>query len=269
MSDHDTTIPHEADDEIRARMRAFAVEVKERVDTETALHRMPRRSRPPTIGLLAIAACTLAVVALAAAVAADRQSVDTTDPSVVPTQTTDCSSTTQPRAITQGAQMKNKLVAPIAAAVVLLAACSDDGPTTLAEGEDVNFVGGAPGLSDQTLDITAEEDGGKVTGEARFSPAGLILDLQCADTGTDGLVVIGGQATADAADGSAKGDRVAVVIWDGDPDQALIWFEQPLPDGAAAAGSCQEFLDAIPDDELDEDAPGVADVADGDDIETG
>ena len=76
MSDHDT-IPPETDDEIRARLRAFAEEVKERTDTEAALQRMPRRSRPPTIRLLAIAACLLAVVAVAAVVTADRQSVDT------------------------------------------------------------------------------------------------------------------------------------------------------------------------------------------------
>jgi hypothetical protein len=56
MSDHDTVTP-ETDDELRARLQAFALEVKERTDTEAPLERMPRRSRPPTIRLVAIAAC--------------------------------------------------------------------------------------------------------------------------------------------------------------------------------------------------------------------
>ena len=55
MSDHDT-IPPETDDELRARLRAFAQQVAEQADTEAALERMPRRSCPPTIRLLAIAA---------------------------------------------------------------------------------------------------------------------------------------------------------------------------------------------------------------------
>ena len=59
----------------------------------------------------------------------------------------------EPRAITQGAQMKNRFAAPVASAataLVLLGACSDDGrrptttsddgPTTLAKG-DVTFAG--------------------------------------------------------------------------------------------------------------------------------
>ena len=169
MSDHDT-IPPETDDELRARLRAFAQEVAERTDTEAALERMPSRSRPPTIRLLAIAACFVLVVAIAAVVMADRQSVDTVPPSESPT--TECPSTTQPRAITQGAQMKNRFAAPVASAataLMLLGACSDDdGPTTLAKGEDVDFVG-SDGLADQTMDINAEEEDGEVSGEVRFT----------------------------------------------------------------------------------------------------
>ena len=72
-----------------------------RLDPEDAtvgtLRRRPRRPHPPTIRLLVIAACLLAVVALAAAFTADRQSVDTAVPSDSPTQTTDCPDPTQPR----------------------------------------------------------------------------------------------------------------------------------------------------------------------------
>ena len=91
--------------------------------------------------------------------------------------------------------MKMRFAAPVASAataVMLLGACSDDGSTTIAKGEGVNFVDSAPFFSNQTMDITAVEEDGEVTGEARFSPAGLTLALQCADTDTDGLVIVGG-----------------------------------------------------------------------------
>lgn len=262
MSDHDT-IPPETDDEIRARLQTFARQVAEEADTEAALRRMPRRSRPPIVGLLAIAACLLAVVALAAVVTADRQSVDTTDLSDSPTETTDCPSTTQPRAITQGAQMKNRFAAPVASAataIMLLGACSDsDGPTTLARG-DVEFVGSS-GLGEQRVDITAEEENGKVTGEVRFTPNGAVITFECADTDTDGLIVLGGEVTTTSADGDETvGERMAVIIREGDPDSMTIWYDDP-----GTSGSCSELLESIPEDQ----DSNFVDVEDGDDIETG
>ncbi len=168
--------------------------------------------------------------------------------------------------------MNNRLAAPVAraaTALLLLGACSDDGrttnddgPTTLAKG-DVRFVG-STGLGGQTMDITAVEQDGQVTGEARFS-FGLILDLQCADTDTDDLVILGGVATAEDGDSATAGDRVAVIIREGDPDSALVWYELPLPEGEVAAGSCGEFVGSLPHDRF----TGLADIAEGDDIETG
>ena len=162
-------------------------------------------------------------------------------------------------------------VAIVATAILLLAGCSDDdsttattesstttadGPTTLAQGADVHFVGGPPGLSGQVMTINAVEDKGTVTGEAQFDPFGT-LDLQCADTGTDGLVIIGGQVTETSDREAAVGDWVAVVIRVGDPDGVEVWFaEQDY-------ASCQDLLDAA--------AAGdhtFADVADGDTLET-
>ena len=58
--------------------------------------------------------------------------------------------------------MKRKIAAAIALGG-LLGACGDDGPTTLAQGEDVEIEG------DQTLDISAEEEDGDVTGEVVFT----------------------------------------------------------------------------------------------------
>jgi hypothetical protein len=166
--------------------------------------------------------------------------------------------------------MKMRFAAPVASAataILLLGACSDGGRTTLAKGKDVNFVDGAPWFSKQTMDITAAEEDGEVTGEARFSPAGLTLALQCADTDTDGLVILGGEATADAGE-AAVGDRVAVIIREGDPDGAVLWYELPLPEGEVAAGSCREALDSIPHDQFTDEGDFAA-VAEGDDIETG
>ena len=155
--------------------------------------------------------------------------------------------------------MTKRFAAPVACAttaLVLLGACSDDSaPTILARGEGVGFVGGAAGLSDQTMDITAEEDDGEVSGEVRFNPAQLTLDVQCADSDADGMVIVGGQATADSEDGTPKGGWVAVGIREGDPDGVGVWF--PEDD----IGSCQELLESFPDDEPLADATA--------DIETG
>jgi hypothetical protein len=179
--------------------------------------------------------------------------------------------------------MKIRFAVPVASAataILMLGACSDDetttsdegttttsdeGSTTLAKG-DVRFAESS-WLGGQTMDITAVEQDGQVTGEARFS-FGLVLDVQCADTDTDGLVVLGGEVTAEEGDSAAVGDRVAVVIREGDPDSALIWYELPLPEGEVAAGSCQEYVDSLSHDEFTGEN-GLVDIADGDDIETG
>lgn len=163
--------------------------------------------------------------------------------------------------------MKIRFAVPVASAataILMLGACSDDGPTTLAKG-DVRFAEGS-GLGGQTMDIAAVEQDGQVTGEARFS-FGLVLNPQCADTDTDGLVILGGEVTAEDGDSAAVGDRVAVIIREGDPDSALVWYELPLPEGKVAAGSCQEFVDSIPHQFTGENRLAV--IAEGDDIETG
>jgi len=180
----------------------------------------------------------------------------------------ECPTPTQPRAITSGGQMKPRFAKPVAtaaAAILLLGACSDDdpsaaaddGPTTLAKGEDVNFVGGPPGLSDQTMDIDAVEDDGKVTGEAVFDPYGTV-DLQCADTDSDDVLIIGGQLTETEDADAAAGDWVAVIIRVDDPKGVEVWFAD------AGTESCDEVVEqAAASDHV------FADLADGDDIETG
>jgi hypothetical protein len=266
MSDNDT-LPPANDDEIRARLQALAREVTERTDTEAALERMPRRSGPSTTRLMAIAACLLAIVALATALAADLEEVDTIGPSDSPTQTTECPSTTLPRATTQGVEMNKLFTAPVASAataLMLVSACNgDDGPTTLAKG-DVQFVGNV-NLGGLSMDIDAQEENGEVTGEARFSNE-VVLTFECADTDTDGVVILAGEVTTASFDGSpAVGERMAVIIREGEPDSGLVWVDEPAP---KASGSCDELLQSIPDDVHTDDSR-FADVADGDDIETG
>jgi lipopolysaccharide export system protein LptA len=183
--------------------------------------------------------------------------------------------------------MKIRFAAPVAitaTASLVLGACSDEDSTTsdesttttveatttnldgttLAKG-DVTFADSTDLLHGQTMDITAVEQDGQVTGEARFS-FGTVLDLQCANTDTDGLVVVGGEVTAEHGDSAEEGDRVAVLIREGDPDSVFLWYELPLPEGEVAAGSCQEFVDSIAADPSTDDP--FADIAEGDDIET-
>ncbi|MEY2451134.1 MAG: hypothetical protein QOD92_708 [Acidimicrobiaceae bacterium] len=151
-------------------------------------------------------------------------------------------------------------VASAAVAIMLLGACSDDGPTTLARGDDVEFVGSHP-LSGQRMNINAEEEDGKVTGEARFDQ--VVVTFECADTDTEGVVILGGKVTTPSGDGTpAVGERMAVIIREGHPDSV-----DPLVDDGTSE-SCRELVESIPEDHLTDDSR-FADVADGDDIETG
>ena len=157
--------------------------------------------------------------------------------------------------------MRNRFAAPVASAataILLLGACSNDSPTNLANGEDVDFVG-SDELGAQTMDITAQEEDGVVTGEVSFEPHGSVANLQCADTVTDGVVRLAGQFTTAPADGDeAVGAWMAFVIREGDPDSVSVpWFSDP------GTESCDEALDQLPDDAQ------FYDVEDGDDIETG
>ncbi len=159
--------------------------------------------------------------------------------------------------------MNRTVALPSAAAVavvVLLGACdANAGPTTLARG-DVTFVGDQP-LAEQRMRIDVQEVDGEVSGEARFNE--IVGPFDCVDKGTDGLMVFGGEVTTPSKDNTpSKGELMAVLVREGDPDSANVWF----PDGTP--GSCEELLDQIPEaDRADSDR--FSEVADGDDIETG
>ena len=228
----------------------------ERIEQETILvsplELDDRGSRPPTVRLLAIAACLLAIVSLAAIVIAERDSVDTTKTSDTPPQIT-------------------------------------AGPTTLARGvvefveAPVQGIGVPPGgglavpagqgLGGQTMDITAVEQGGEVTGEARLTLYDVldsdgrgfevVVDLTCADTSTGDVILGGTVTTVSGGRHSGSFPRVgalmAVIIRAGEPDSATVWW-------TPQASSCTQGLESVPQPRPDD---RFVDVVEGDDIETG
>ncbi len=118
---------------------------------------------------------------------------------------------------------------------------------------------GRSGLGGQTLNINAEEENGKATGEFRVTDN--VIRVDCADTDTDGVVILGGEAT-EGPDDVAAGDLLALIIREGDPDSVALRAND------SGAASCTELLKAIPHDLLTDESDFV-DVEDGYDIETG
>jgi hypothetical protein len=133
----------------------------------------------------------------------------------------------------------------------------DDGSTTLARGADVELVG--DGIGSQTLNITAEQADGEVTGEFRLNE--VVVTLQCANTDTDGIVILGGEVTTpDSDDPEMMGQLMALIIREGDPDSVSLV-------GNSGTGSCTALLESIPEDGLTDDSL-FNDVDAGSDIET-
>ena len=248
MSDHDIT--PDIDDEIRARLRAYATDVADTADADLALEHLPARGTRRRGTYLAVAAAVLVALALPV-VLRDDHGVRTTDQADAPAPaTTEC-----PEA---GGDMDRKLatrVAAAATAIVLVAACSDDGPTTIVSGTDIEFVG-SDGLGQQSLDIEAVLEDDEVTGEARFTT--VVVDLECHDPDAeDGTAVVGGLVTTPSGDNSpAVGEFIAVIVEDGDPDRAAIWID------SEPEGSCDEVLDSIPAEAFEDSA--FAEVESGD-----
>ena len=169
-------------------------------------------------------------------------------------------------------KMRYAAIAGVATAILLLSACGGDdsstttagsspstsgaaGPTTIAKGEDVELIGN-DGLAGQTLNINAEEVNGEVTGEFRVND--VVVGVDCANTETDGVVILGGEVTADPGANVGVGELLALIIREGDPDSVALYGND------SGAGSCTELLKSIPDKNS-----VFADVEDGSDIQTG
>src|SRR5262245_43728419 len=158
---------------------------------------------------------------------------------------------------------KTWFAAPVASAAIamgLLGGCSDDGSTTLANGEDVELDGPRTSIGGQTLNVSAEEEDGEVTGELRLSgqDGDVVVAVECADTDTDGVVILGGTITEPPDDVDISG-LVALFVKEGDPDSVAVWFDE------GENPSCTDLLasrhDVLDDDSLFAEA--------GSDIETG
>jgi len=163
-----------------------------------------------------------------------------------------------------GGQMNKRFATTLAGpviAVVLLGGCSDDDTdsTMLASGKDVELVGDG-GLGGLTLDISAEKKDGAVTGELHFSDPGgaVVVGVECADTNTDGVVILGGTITESPV--AEMSGLVALFIKEGDPDSVTI-----LLDGGENE-SCGDLL-VNRHDVLDDESVFV-DVEAGSDIKT-
>ena len=163
-------------------------------------------------------------------------------------------------------------MAGVATAILLLGACGGDdsstttagsstspsgapGATTIAKGEGVELIGN-DGLAGQTLNINAEEVNGEVTGEFRVND--VVVGVDCANTETDGVVILGGAVTADPGANVGVGELLALIIKEGDPDTVA------LHGNDSGARSCTELLKSIADNNSD-----FVDVEDGSDIVTG
>lgn len=166
--------------------------------------------------------------------------------------------------------MNNRFAAPVASAataILLLGACSDDattdaaadsGPTTLAKGEDVEFVGD-DNFGGQTLSIDVVEENGEVTGEFSVSDT-VFVRVDCADTDKDGFIRVAGTVTqGDPTHLGDVGDLLFLTIQVGDPDSA------GPGNNPSGAESCTELLETYADGQWDE---GLTPVEDGSDIET-
>lgn len=172
--------------------------------------------------------------------------------------------------------MRYVAVACAATAILLLSACgdgddsstttsepstttseeADDGPRTLAEG-DVVLVATAK-HEERTLSISAVEEDGEVTGEFRMSDH--VIRIECADTDTGGVVILGGTVTA--GDVVPPGDLLGLIIQEGDPDRVLLVGNDEV--GAQSCSKLVEWnLENFPDESY------FTSVKDGYDIETG
>jgi hypothetical protein len=77
----------------------------------------------------------------------------------------------------------------------------------------------------ETLNLSAVEQDGEVTGELRFTdPSGeVMVSVECADTDTDGAMIRGGTVT-ESTDDEISG-LLALFIKEGDPDKVAVWLD--------------------------------------------
>ena len=127
-----------------------------------------------------------------------------------------------------------------------LGACAGgDGGTTIAEGT-VESQGGE-GFA--TMELSATEDDGEVSGEAKVtrgeSQPPVTITFECSGEAADGVVIVGGEVSESEDDEFPVGTPSAVLVKEGDPDRIGLWFEDP-----SAVASCSELIENIPEEDL-------------------
>lgn len=122
-------------------------------------------------------------------------------------------------------------------------------PVTLASGSFTAPFG--------AIDIDVIGGGTEVSGDMHWSQGDdqFSVDLECSRTTSDGVILIGGQATHVTHPEMAAGDRVAIALRPAAPVEAILWAEvEPLAD------RCGAFLEGIPDRIVNDLQPVVGDV---------
>lgn len=98
----------------------------------------------------------------------------------------------------------------------------------------------------EVVELEATREGSSVTGrmtvsaEGQNEPYAFTVDLQCARTTEDGLIMIGGVTTdSTGQEAPQEGTWAGIVLERGSPVGASIW----RPGGRVAGGQCLAFLD--------------------------
>jgi hypothetical protein len=115
-------------------------------------------------------------------------------------------------------------------------------PVTLASGSFTADLGSWG----QAFDIEATGTGDDVSGTMEVSSAEgtWSVDLQCARTTDDGLLLIGGAVTESTHEITSEGVYVAILLAPGTPVRTLLWFDVlPTDDDPSPADSCPAFLE--------------------------
>ena len=112
-------------------------------------------------------------------------------------------------------------------------------PALLARGNFVTNV-------DEVIELEATREGSSVAGrmtvsaEGQNGPYAFTVDLQCARTTEDGLIMIGGVTTdSTGRNASPEGTWAGIVLERGSPVEASTW----RPGGESQAASCLALLD--------------------------
>jgi hypothetical protein len=103
------------------------------------------------------------------------------------------------------------------------------------------------------VELEATGEGSSVMGRMTVSEGGsfFAVDLQCARTTEDGLIMIGGVTTDSTGAPSPEGTWAAIVLKRGSPVEATIWSQRGGPTSRAA--NCLAFLD---EQLIEEEEPG-------------